>query len=165
MPFFAQTSFMLQGLVHLHNVIRWVILILIVIAIFRHLSGMTGKKPFTSGDKKTGLFLMISAHTQFLLGLILWFFGPMGYQLLSSVGMGEAMKNPAYRFWTVEHNIGMLIAVVLITVGRGVAKKNLPDAVKHKKSFWFFLIALIVILVSIPWPWRTVARPLFPGLH
>jgi hypothetical protein len=164
MPFFAQTSFMLQGLVHLHNVIRWVILIFIVIAIIRHLSGMSGNKPFTNGDKKRNLFLMITAHIQFLLGLILWFIGPWGYTLLSNIGMGEAMKNPVYRFWTVEHNTGMLIAIVLITIGRGVSKKNLPDTVKHKKSFWFFLIALIIILVSVPWPGREVARPLFPGM-
>lgn len=164
MPFFAQTSFMLQGLVHLHNIIRWLILIIIVISIFRHLSGMTGNKPFTSGDKKRNLILMISAHIQFLLGLILWFIGPWGYKMLGNIGFGEIMKNPAYRFWTVEHNTGMLIAIVLITVGRGISKKNLTDTIKHKKSFWFFLIALIIILVSIPWPWREVARPLFPGL-
>ncbi|MEP7257135.1 MAG: hypothetical protein ABI687_02080 [Flavitalea sp.] len=152
------------GLVHLHNILRWVILILLVIALFRHFLGMTGKKPFTAGDKKTGLFLMISAHTQFLIGLYLWFFGPWGYSVLKNIGMGAAMKDPVFRFWTVEHNTGMLIAIVLITIGRGVSKKNITDAAKHKKSFWFFLIALIVILVSVPWPFRQVARPLFPGM-
>ncbi|MBO9571820.1 MAG: hypothetical protein J7497_06370 [Chitinophagaceae bacterium] len=154
-----------QGLVHLHNLLRWVVLILLVISVIRHLGGMTGNKPFTNGDKKRNLFLMISAHIQFLVGLILWFIGPWGYKVLSTMGMGAAMKDPVYRFWTVEHNTGMLIAIVLITIGRGVSKKDLPDLTKHKKSFWFFLIALIVIFVSIPWPWRTVARPLFPGMH
>ena len=152
------------GLIHLHNILRWIILILLVVALFRHFAGMTGKKPFTSGDKKTGLFLMISAHTQFLTGLYLWFFGPWGYSVLKSIGMGAAMKDPIFRFWTVEHNTGMLIAIVLITIGRGVSKKNIPDAAKHSKSFWFYLIALLIILVSVPWPFRQVARPLFPGI-
>lgn len=154
------------GLLHLHNLLRWVILILLVIAIFRHLAGMSGKKPFTKGDKKTGLFLLIAAHIQFLIGLYLWFAGNWGYRLLSGAGgMGEVMKNPAMRFWVMEHNLTMLIAIILITIGRGVSKKNLPDVQKHRRTFWFFLIALILILAAVPWPFRQdIARPLFPGM-
>lgn len=155
---------MYQGLVHLHNLLRWVVLLLLVIAIFRHMAGLSGKRPFTQGDKKVGLFLMISAHIQLLLGLIQWFIGPWGLKLIQNVGMSEVMKNPVYRFWAVEHNTGMLIAIILITIGRGAAKKNIPDQAKHKKSFWLYLIALILILASIPWPGREVARPLFPGM-
>lgn len=148
------------GLVHLHNFLRWVVLLLLIVAIVRHLTGMTGKKPFTNGDKKVDLFLMISTHIQFLIGIILWFIGDFGFNLAAN-GMGEAMKNPVSRFWVVEHPLGMLIAVALITVGRGVVKKNIPDPSKHKKAFWFFLIALIIILASVPWPGREVARPMF----
>ena len=155
---------MYNGLVHLHNLLRWVILILVVIALVRHFAGMTGKKPFTAGDKKVGLFVMISAHTQLLLGLILWFIGPWGYKLLSSIGFPAAMKDPVARFWIMEHNVGMIAAIVLLTIGRGVSKKNLPDTVKHKRVFWLFLIALVIILASVPWPGRVTARPLFPGM-
>ncbi len=155
---------MYTGLVHLHNILRWVVLILLVVAIIRHLMGMSGKKAFTEGDKKTGLFLMIAAHTQLLLGLYQWFAGPWGYKVIRNMGMGEIMKNPAYRFWTVEHNTGMLIAIILITIGRGVYRKSIPDTAKHKRSFWLYLIALILILASIPWPGREgFGRPLFPG--
>jgi hypothetical protein len=137
-------------------------LLLLLIAIIRHLSGMTGRKPFTNGDRKTDLFLMISTHTQFLIGLILWFIGDWGYRLVQQAGMSEVMKNSALRFWVVEHNTGMLIAIILITVGRAVSKKNLPDPVKHKRAFWFFLIALLLILASVPWPGREgIERPLF----
>lgn len=157
---------MYNGLLHLHNILRWVILIFLVVAIVRHYMGMTGSKPFTAGDKKTGLFLMISAHIQLLLGLYQWFAGPLGYKLVAnSGGFGALMKDPAARFWTVEHNIGMLLAIILITIGRGVSKKNISDIKKHRKSFWFFLVALVLILASVPWPWREgVARPLFPGM-
>jgi hypothetical protein len=165
---FAHNSiYMYTGLVHLHNVLRWVVLILLVIAILRHLAGFTGKKPFTNGDRKVDLFLMISAHIQLLLGLYQWFVGPWGLKLIQNVegGMGEIMRNPAYRFWTVEHNTGMLIAIILITIGRGVVKKNIPDISKHRRAFWFFLVALVLILASIPWPGREgFGRPLFPGM-
>jgi hypothetical protein len=156
---------MFNGLVHLHNFLRWVVLLFLVIAVIRHLAGMSGKKPFTSADKRTGLFLMISAHIQLLIGLYLWFAGPRGLSLIRNTGMGEIMKNPEWRFWTVEHNTGMLIAIILITIGRGVSKKALPDLTKHKRSFWLFFIALIIILAVIPWPGREhIGRPLFPGM-
>ena len=154
---------MYTGLVHLHNFLRWLILLLLIVAIVRHLTGMSGKKAFTNGDRKVGTWLMIAANIQFVLGLIQWFIGDWGYKLVQSAGgMGAVMKNPAIRFWVVEHPVGMIIAVALISIGRGSAKKNIPDADKHKRAFWFFLIALIVIIASVPWPGRTgVARPLF----
>lgn len=154
---------MYTGLVHLHNFLRWVILLLLIIAIFRHLSGMTGKRVFTKGDKKIGTWLMIIANVQFVLGFIQWFVGDWGYKMIANAGgMGAVMKNSAARFWVVEHPVGMIISIALISIGRGVAKKNIPDASKHKRAFWLFLIALLVILASVPWPGRPgVARPLF----
>ena len=156
---------MYQGLLHLHNLLRWVILILAVIAIIKAYNGMASRKPFTNGDKKVGLFLMTCAHITFLIGLYQWFVGPWGLQNIRNLGMGEVMKNSVYRYWAVEHITGMLIAIILITVGRGAGKKNISDLSKHKKTFWFYLIALIIILVTVPWPFREgIGRPLFPGM-
>jgi len=152
---------MYTGLLHLHNVLRWVILILLLLNIFRHFSA--GNKPFTQGDKKLGLWLMIAAHITLLIGLYQWIFGRFGWM---NVPEGiSIMKDKFWRFYLIEHPIGMLIAIVLITIGKGVAKKSLPDAAKHKKSAILFLIALIIILATIPWPFREIiARPLFPGM-
>ena len=150
---------MYNGLLHLHNLLRWVILVLILIAIFRHLTGMNSKRPVNAGDKKVDLFLMISAHITLLIGLYQWFAGPWGLKLLQSSGMGEVMGNRGFRQFAVEHPIGMIIAIVLITVGRGAVKRATTPAV-HKKAFWCFLIALIVMLATIPW-----SRPLIPGMH
>jgi len=154
---------MYTGLVHLHNFLRWVILLLLVVAIVRHLTGMSGRKPFTRGDRKVGTWLMISANIQCVLGLIQWFVGDWGYKMIDNAGgMGAVMKNAPARFWVIEHPIAMIIAVALISIGKGVAKKNIPDVNKHKRAFWLFLIALIVIIVAVPWPGRVaVARPLF----
>ncbi len=136
------------------------ILILAVVAIYRSYIGMTAGKTFSTVDKKVGLFLMIAAHTTLLIGLYLWIAGPWGLANIRNLGFGDVMKNKVYRYYAVEHIFGMLIAIVLITIGRGVAKKNIPDAAKFKKAFWFFLIALIIMLVTIPWPFREgVGRP------
>jgi len=144
----------------LHSLLRWIILILLLAAIIKSYTGMTSGRPFSEGDRKLGLFLMISAHTTLLLGLVLWFFGQFGLALAVDNGMGAVMKNAVMRYWVVEHFVGMLIAVALITVGRGVAKKSIPDAARFRRAFWLFLVALIIILVTIPWPFRTgVGRP------
>jgi hypothetical protein len=58
---------MYQGLLHLHSLLRWIILVLLVVNIIRHFSA--SNNPFNSADKKLGLFLMIAAHTTLLLGL------------------------------------------------------------------------------------------------
>jgi hypothetical protein len=144
----------------LHSILRWVILILLVLAIVKSYSGMSSGRSFAEGDRKLSLFLMISAHTTLLLGLVLWFFGQFGLSLVVDNGMGMVMKNSVMRYWVVEHFVGMLIAIVLITIGRGVAKKSIPDPAKFKRAFWLFLVALIIILATVPWPFRAgVGRP------
>lgn len=156
---------MYQGLLHLHNIGRWVVIILLLVAIVRSLNGMTGNKPFTNGDKKTGLFLMIAAHTMLLIGLFQWFAGPWGFQNIQRLGMKAVMQDNVYRFWAVEHMTGMLLGIILITIGRGSARKKISDKAKHKRSFWFYFIAFIVIAATVPWPFREVSRPLFPGMR
>ena len=121
---------------------------------------MTAGKVFSAGDKKTGLFLMIAAHTTLLIGLYLWIAGPWGLANIRNLGFGDVMKDKYSRFFAIEHIFGMLIAIVLITIGRGAAKKNIPDLAKFKRSFWFFLVALVIILATVPWPFRAViGRP------
>ena len=150
-------------LVVLHSYLRWILLVLLLVSIVKSLSGLNGKKALTAGDKKLWLFTMISAHTTLLIGLILVFFGTYGL----SKGLPEGisvMKDATYRFYLVEHPLMMIIAIVFITIGRGQAKKSIPDAVKFKKAFWFFVVALILMLAAIPWPSREIGRPLFPGM-
>lgn len=144
----------------LHSLLRWVILLLALIAIFRSSAGMGGGKPFTATDKKIGLFLMISAHIELLIGLYQWITGPLGLQNIRNMGMSAVMKDPAFRFYAVEHITGMIIAIVLITIGRRASKMAIPDPAKHKRTFWFYLIALIIILACVPWPFRAgIGRP------
>jgi len=154
---------MYQGLLHLHSLLRWIILILLVVNIVRHFTA--SNQPFTATDKKLGLFLMIAAHTTLLLGLYQWFTGPWGLINIQNIGMGAAMKDPVSRFWAVEHLTGMIIGIILITLGKTVAKKPFSDAVKHKRSAILFSLALVIILLTIPWPFRAgIGRPWFPGM-
>ena len=145
---------MYTGLLHLHSFGRWVVLILLLVAIFR--SAAAGNRPFNKGDRTTGLLLTIFADIMFLVGVVLWFIGSWGYKNITNSGMQEVMGNDVSRFFAVEHTIGMLIAIVLLHIGKAQSKKNIPDRAKHKRTFIFYLIALLIILVSIPWPIREV---------
>lgn len=145
-------SFLLQ----FHNILRWVILILLLLSIIQSSIGWMKRNELREGDAKLWLFTMISMHTTLLIGLILLFFGTHG--ILSS-GLPEGislMKDKFYRFYWVEHPVGMVIAAVLITLGRGVVKKHIADPLKYKRAFWFFFFALVIILATIPWPAREI---------
>jgi hypothetical protein len=77
-------------LLGLHNLFRWVILLLLVINLLRHISAI--RKPFSETDKKLGLWLMIFAHLQLLIGLYEWFAGSWGLQNFRANG-AEVMRN------------------------------------------------------------------------
>jgi len=144
---------LLNFLLHLHSVVRWVVLLLLLIAIFNSLTA--GNRLFTRGDARTGSMLTGFADLMFLVGIILWYFGPRGYKLLES-GMSAAMKDPYARFFAIEHPIGMLIAIILLHVGKAQGKKAINDRSKHRRTLVFYLLALLVILLSIPWPFRQI---------
>jgi hypothetical protein len=127
------------------------------------MSGMGGGKAFGKTDKRMALFLLISADIQLVLGLLLYV--TKGWLDVVKSG-ADIMANKMNRFFAVEHLTGMLIAIILIHIGYSAAKKNIADSAKFKKLFWFTLIAFILIMVTIPWPFREiVGRPLFPGMH
>jgi hypothetical protein len=155
---------MYNGLLHLHSVLRWIILILLLVAIYK--SYADKNKPFTSGHRKTGLFLMISADLMLLVGLYQWFVGDWGLKSIQTNGMGNVMKSPLLRFYAIEHLTGMLIAIILIHIGYAHAKKNIPDNIKHRRTLLYYVLALLIILISIPWPFRMVGagRTWFPGM-
>lgn len=144
---------MYNGLLHLHNLMRWIILVLLLLSLVY---------AFTKNEKirKTSLFLLISAHITLILGLFQWLNGSLGLKQIQELGFGEVMKKAEYRFWAVEHLAGMLIGIILITIARGKAK-----VLNYKAASWLYLIALIIILASVPWPFRAgIARPWFPGM-
>lgn len=139
---------MYNALLHIHSGFRWIVLILLIAAIF---NAITSKKKgvYLKKDKMLNLFAMIFLHTQLLGGLILYFISP---KVMFSEGW---MKNALLRFFGMEHVLMMVIAVVLVTIGRKKAEKAEAPIVKHQKIVVWYTIALLIILASIPWPFRT----------
>jgi hypothetical protein len=94
-----------------------------------------------------------------LLGLLLYLFlSP--FTSLAFDDFGAAMRNSALRFWAVEHVLGMLIGIALAHIGRARIARA-AAARKHRLAAIFFGLALLAILVSIPWPGMPNGRELF----
>ncbi|MGN6566539.1 MAG: hypothetical protein ACTHJ0_01235 [Flavipsychrobacter sp.] len=145
----------------IHNIFRWLILLFALLTLVKGFGGMGGKKAFTAGDKRSAMFLMICCDIQLLLGLILYFVNGW-FGVLTG---GTAMSSDNNRFFSVEHAFGMIVAIILVHIGYSATKKNIPDASKYKRMFWFTLIAVIVILGTIPWPGAGMhGRPLLPRM-
>lgn len=141
---------MLTGFKHLHSANRYILLALLLTVIIISFNKWKGKKEYTPQDDKLNLLTFIFTHLQLLIGFVLYF----------TSGMvqfnGDTMANKIIRFFTVEHMIGMLIAITLITIAR-IKGKKITDAVRrHKLTFTYYLIALLIIIVSVPWPFRNV---------
>lgn len=134
-------SALYNGLSHAHSGLRWVVLVLLVTAIAQAFGNK--ETALTKSNRKIALFAMIFTHIQLLIGLALYFLSP-------KVNLSEPFLNVATRFYTVEHLVGMLIAIVLITVGHSKAKKS----ESFKPIATYYLIGLLIIIASIPWPFR-----------
>jgi uncharacterized membrane protein SirB2 len=135
---------------YLHSGLRYIVLLLLLLAIIRAWADWLGKKPYSEGNRKLNLFAMISVHTQLLVGLVLYFLSP--FVQFSS----ETMKQHDTRYWTVEHLTGMLIAIILITIGHSKSKKaSLPES-KHKNIAIFYTLAVVVVVAVLAFSGRGI---------
>ncbi|PWL24505.1 MAG: cytochrome B [Fluviicola sp. XM-24bin1] len=138
-------------LVHMHSGLRWVILLLLIYAIINAARSISSGK-YLKKDKMVNLFTMISLHVQLLIGLALYFINARGRVDFSEGWMSNAMS----RFYGLEHIALMIVAIAIITIGRSRAEKKLEGTRnKHRAILMSYTIGLILILLSIPWPfWR-----------
>lgn len=134
----------------LHNLLRWIVLIAGVIAAIKAIIGWMQNQPWGQSDRQLGLLFTISLDLQVLLGLVLYFvLSPVTTNNFSN--FGEAMGNADIRFFLVEHILVMLVALVLAHVGSSRSRKAEPDRNKHRIAAIFFTLALIAILIAVPW--------------
>lgn len=143
----------------LHDLFRWLVLIFAVWTLVSAISGLISRRKYRSGDSRANFFFMLGMDIQVLIGFILYF-NNFWFERLKH--LGDNMKDPLLRFFTLEHWLLMLIAWVLVHIGRISVKKADTPRKKFKKTLIYFGLALLIILSAIPWPFRdAVARPWF----
>ena len=143
----------------LHNLIRWAVALFGLWTLFSAISGVISKRNYSSSDSKANFLFMLSCDIQLVLGLILYFVNSWFDRLKE---LASNMKDANSRFFTMEHALLMIIAWILVHVGRVSVKRAITPAAKHKRSLLFFGLAILIILAAIPWPFReAIARPLY----
>ncbi len=134
----------------MHSGWAYVVLILVIVAVISAIMGMNSNKEFSKKSKSIALFALIASHIQLLAGLAAYFVAP-GYLYFKEHGMGATMKDSSARDQFMEHPLLMIIAIILITIGFSKHKSKPNSKGKFKTIAIFYGIALLLMLVKIPW--------------
>ena len=142
-----------------HSWLRWAVVIAGVFAIVRAIGGASRRRSWTRLDDRAGFWFVLALDLQLLVGLSLYFaLSPITRAALED--FGAAMRSSGLRFWAVEHVFGMIVALVLAHAGRARTRKLTDSTARHKVAAICFVLALLAVLISIPWPGMPNGRPL-----
>ena len=136
---------MYETIQSVHSLLAYLALALLVLASINAISGLTSKRLFKDKDLRISLFTLIICHIQLLIGLVLYFISPMGFDQLGN------MKDAAMRLTSLEHPLINIIALALITIGWSKHKKEESYNGKFKKIAVFYTLGLVLILSRLPW--------------
>ncbi len=146
----------------LHSYTRWVVLLSLLFALYRGFSGWRSGRNFSKTDDQTRVLAVTFSHLQLLIGFVLYFISPVANAFWS----GPAARNASFEisFFGIIHLGLMTTAIVVLSVGSSLAKRALTDRKKFATVAIYFSIALLLILIAVPWPFSPlVARPWFRG--
>lgn len=142
-------------LLSLHSWIRWLVIVAGVVAVLR---AFMERDVWSKADERAGVVFTTVLNVQFLLGLLLYlWFSPI--TAAARHNFGAALQNAPLRFWALEHPIGMIAAIALAHIGRARVRRAAPAA-RARAARIFFSLALLLVLLSTPWPGLPYARPL-----
>jgi predicted membrane channel-forming protein YqfA (hemolysin III family) len=89
-----------------------------------------------------------------LLGFILYFKSPVAQGFWAD----KSFRWTDNLFFGMVHFAMMTIAIILITIGAAMAKRETDDKKQYRIIFQYFTIALLLILIAIPWPFSPLAQ-------
>ncbi|HBH49125.1 MAG TPA: cytochrome B [Bacteroidales bacterium] len=142
-------------LISAHSGLRWIVLLLMVITVIRYFIKWRKRATFFKGDKTLFTINLSVLHIQLLTGIVLYFLSDR-VQFVSSL-----MENRGFRFFTIEHAVMMIIAVVLVTIASAKIKRTSDSLKKFSIGFWYTFFALLIILAAIPWPFMKLGTGWF----
>jgi len=121
---------------------------MLIYAVLSAAKNIIANEKYTTRNKSLNGITVIFVFIQLLLGIILFF---ISEKVQFVPGM---LKAAGLRFYAIDHSLGMLAAVVLITVGFIRSNKAKLDKTKHARIFLFYATATLLMIIFIPWPWK-----------
>ena len=143
----------------LHSWLRWAALIAGVGATMAAFTDRAQTAGLGRADR-WGLALMTALDLQMLLGLLLYLVLSPTMEAIRQ-NFAAAMQDRVARFWAVEHISMMLMAVILVHVGRVLARKAKTPEARRTRLLVCFGIATLAMIAATPWPGMSNGRPLF----
>jgi hypothetical protein len=147
---------MLNTLLFFHSLVRWAVLGTLLYSIYKAYQGYTQKLTFTKGNDSLRHWTATTAHIQLMLGIVMYTQSPNAKFSLHATGTDGQITQPF--FFGVVHLLLMISAIVIITIGSAMAKRKATDSDKFKTLLIWFSIALLVIMIAIPWPFSPLAQ-------
>jgi uncharacterized Tic20 family protein len=149
---------MYAWLIFLHSLFRWFVLISLLYATFRAYKGYTSHSTFSTIDNAVRHWTATIAHIQLLIGCMVYLKSPLVKYFFGHFKQAVAQRDAV--FFGIIHITLMLVAIVVITIGSALAKRRTTAAAQFKTQLIWFAIALLLILIAIPWPFSPfAARP------
>ena len=132
-----------------HSYWAFLVIILLIGIVINSLIGRFSGKLFSSKDLRISLLGLIFSHIQLLIGFILYFVSPW-FDQFSQLGMG-IMKNAESRLYLIEHPLINILAIILITMGWSMHKRQSDSSKKFLRIALFYGLGLLFLLTRIPW--------------
>lgn len=143
----------------LHSYTRWAVLLSLLFALYRSYAGWLGNRPFAAADHRARVLAVTVSHLQLLLGFWLYFVSPVANAFWSWPGGDRPLE---LTFFGILHLAVMSVAIGVLTVGSAVVKRAPTDAQKFRALAIYFSVALLLMLLAVPWPFSPLAaRPWF----
>ena len=148
---------MYSAVLSIHNIIRWIALILGILAAVRAYLGWFGNREWTVKDRKIGSYFTIAMDVQLLLGLLLYIFlSPTTRTAFQD--FGAAMQVGDLRYFALEHPFFMVLAVVFAHLGSILSRKAEQTNAKFRRAAIWFSLSVLAVLLGMPW-----MSSIFPG--
>jgi hypothetical protein len=147
---------MYQTLLFLHSVVRWLVLAMLIYATASAYIGYSTNRSFTKTDDSIRHWTATVTHIQLILGATLYFNSPVIKAFYAS--FSESIQSVGTAFFGVIHVLIMFVAIILITIGSALAKRQTVDQYKFRTVLTWFSIGLFLILLAIPWPFSPLAN-------
>lgn len=142
----------------LHSWVRWAVVLSLVAVNLRMIMGLVRRTSWRPLDRAFALLFLAALHTQIAVGLVMYF----GLSALTPKSMADLrafMSVAPLRFFAVEHLFGMTLATISFHLGWAAGKRARSDRLRYKRVLAGAGVALVLILVSIPWPFFVYGRP------